>query len=207
MSLPPPTTSADLAAASAAFARLRDTTPLGARITEALWSRAVELASTHGVGRVARTLRLDYARLKRRLHGESAVLAPAPPALEAIRALLAEHPELSRRAFSQRLCAHWDWRQPTRALRDGVCRSLLLALHRGGHLTLAAGAPAAPEQRHRAASPGAAGARYGPAGVPLAGAATRGAGGDAPHPPRRALRPLDPRSGSWTGAKAVTCGR
>ena len=56
--------------------------------------------------------------------------------LEAIRALLAEHPELSRRAFSQRLCAHWDWRQPNGALRDGVCRSLLLALHRGGHLTL-----------------------------------------------------------------------
>ena len=56
--------------------------------------------------------------------------------LETIRALLAEHPELSRRAFSQRLCAHWDWRQPNGALRDGVCRSLLLALHRGGHLTL-----------------------------------------------------------------------
>ena len=56
--------------------------------------------------------------------------------LEAIRALLAAHPELSRRAFSQRLCAHWDWRQPNGALRDGVCRSLLLALHRGGHLTL-----------------------------------------------------------------------
>jgi hypothetical protein len=56
--------------------------------------------------------------------------------LEAIRTLLAAHPELSRRAFSQRLCAHWDWRQPNGALRDGVCRSLLLALHRGGHLTL-----------------------------------------------------------------------
>jgi len=56
--------------------------------------------------------------------------------LETIRALLAAHPELSRRAFSQRLCAHWDWRQPNGALRDGVCRSLLLALHRGGHLTL-----------------------------------------------------------------------
>ena len=80
MSLPPPTTSADLAATAAAFARWRDATPLGARIPEGLWSRAVELASTHGVGRVARTLRLDYARLKRRVHGESEVLAPAPPA-------------------------------------------------------------------------------------------------------------------------------
>lgn len=56
--------------------------------------------------------------------------------LESIRALLAAHPELSRRAFSQRLCVHWDWRQPNGALRDGVCRSLLLALHRDGHLTL-----------------------------------------------------------------------
>jgi len=56
--------------------------------------------------------------------------------LEAIRTLLAAHPELSRRAFSQRLCAHWDWRQPNGALRDGVCRSLLLALHRAGHITL-----------------------------------------------------------------------
>ena len=56
--------------------------------------------------------------------------------LEAIRALLAAHPELSRRAFSQRLCEHWDWRQPSGALRDMVCRSLLLALQRAGHITL-----------------------------------------------------------------------
>lgn len=80
MSLPPPTTSADLVATAAAFARWRDATPLGARIPEGLWSRAVELASTHGVGRVARTLRLDYSRLKRRMRGESAVPAPAPAA-------------------------------------------------------------------------------------------------------------------------------
>jgi hypothetical protein len=75
-----PTAAGDLTATAAAFARWRDTTPVGARIPEALWARAVELASTHGVGRVARTLRLDYARLKRRMRGESAVPAPAPPA-------------------------------------------------------------------------------------------------------------------------------
>ena len=80
MSLPPPTTSADLAATAAAFARWRDTTPLGARIPEALWSRAVELAGTHGVGRVATTLRLDYTRLKRRLTGQSEAAAPPSPA-------------------------------------------------------------------------------------------------------------------------------
>lgn len=80
MSLPPPTTSADLAATAAAFARWRDTTPVGARIPEALWSRAVELAGSHGVGRVARTLRLDYSRLKRRVRGEPAVPPPESPA-------------------------------------------------------------------------------------------------------------------------------
>jgi len=56
--------------------------------------------------------------------------------VEAIRALLAEHPELSRRAFSQRLCERWDWRQPSGALRDMMARSLLLALHRAGHIAL-----------------------------------------------------------------------
>ena len=74
-----PTAAADLTATAAAFARWRDTTPLGARIPEALWSRAIELARTHGVGRVATLLRLDYTRLKRRLAAESEA-AVAPPA-------------------------------------------------------------------------------------------------------------------------------
>ncbi len=62
--------------------------------------------------------------------------------LETIRALLKAHPEASRRAFSQRLCEHWDWRQPNGALRDMVCRSLLLVLHRAEHIRL-------PAVRHR----------------------------------------------------------
>ena len=56
--------------------------------------------------------------------------------LNDIRALQGAHPDLSRRAFSQRLCAHWDWRQPNGALRDMLARSLLLVLHRAGHIVL-----------------------------------------------------------------------
>ena len=80
MSLSHPPATTDLAATAAAFARWRDTTPLGARIPEALWSRAVDLARTHGVGRVATLLRLDYVRLKRRLAAQSEAAAPQPPA-------------------------------------------------------------------------------------------------------------------------------
>ena len=79
MSLPHPTAAADLTAAATAFARWRDTTPLGARIPEALWSRAVELARAHGVARVATVLRLDYTRLKRRVTAESSAAVPSPP--------------------------------------------------------------------------------------------------------------------------------
>ena len=75
-----PTAAADLAATATAFARWRDTTPVGARIPEALWSRAVELARVHGVARVATTLRLDYTRLKRRVTAQSEGVAPPPPA-------------------------------------------------------------------------------------------------------------------------------
>ena len=46
---------ADLAQVGVAFERWRGSTSVGARIPEALWSRAVELTSIHGVGRVART--------------------------------------------------------------------------------------------------------------------------------------------------------
>ena len=68
-------TAADLAQTAAAFAHWRNTTVVGARIPEELWSRAVELAVRHGVSKVAATLRLDYTRLKRRLN---ALAAPPP---------------------------------------------------------------------------------------------------------------------------------
>jgi hypothetical protein len=68
---------ADLAQTAAAFAHWRNTTPVGARIPEELWARAVDLAARQGVSKVAATLRLDYARLKRRLTALTA--APMPP--------------------------------------------------------------------------------------------------------------------------------
>ncbi len=53
-----------------------------------------------------------------------------------IQTLIDAHPEASRRALSSMLCERWDWRQPNGQLRDMVCRSLMLALHRGGHIAL-----------------------------------------------------------------------
>jgi hypothetical protein len=53
-----------------------------------------------------------------------------------VRALLAAHPQMSRRALSQQLCASWGWVQPNGSPRDMVCRGLLLELHRAGHITL-----------------------------------------------------------------------
>jgi len=53
-----------------------------------------------------------------------------------IAALIAAHPTASRRELSKRLCEHWDWRQANGTLRDMLARSLMLALHRAGHITL-----------------------------------------------------------------------
>ena len=44
--------------------------------------------------------------------------------------LIARHPDASRRALSKLLCEAWDWRQANGELRDMVCRSLMLELHR-----------------------------------------------------------------------------
>ena len=55
-----------------------------------------------------------------------------------IRELIASHPDASRYKLSKELCEAWDWRQPNGALRDMVCRSLMLALHRAGHIELPA---------------------------------------------------------------------
>jgi hypothetical protein len=53
-----------------------------------------------------------------------------------IRGLLAGPAGASRRRLSLDLCAAWDWVQPNGEPRDAVCRGLLLALARAGHLEL-----------------------------------------------------------------------
>jgi hypothetical protein len=55
-----------------------------------------------------------------------------------IRELVAAHPAQSRRALSETLCNAWDWRQSNGAPRAMVCRGLMLALERAGHIELPA---------------------------------------------------------------------
>jgi hypothetical protein len=53
-----------------------------------------------------------------------------------LRQFIAEHSHLSRRRLSAKVCEAWDWRQANGALRDMVCRGLLLMLHRAGEIEL-----------------------------------------------------------------------
>lgn len=55
-----------------------------------------------------------------------------------IRELIAAHPRASRRKLSQKLCEAWQWKQANGALRDMICRGLLLMLDRAGQIELPA---------------------------------------------------------------------
>ncbi len=55
-----------------------------------------------------------------------------------LREFIHTHSHLSRWKLSRQLCEAWQWKQPNGALRDQVCRSLLLALHRCGEIELPA---------------------------------------------------------------------
>ena len=55
-----------------------------------------------------------------------------------LRQFIAEHPGMSRRKLSARVCEAWQWKQANGALRDMVCRGLLLMLHRAGEIELPA---------------------------------------------------------------------
>ena len=58
------------------------------------------------------------------------------PDIAFIRELIAEHPRASRRQLSTKLCQAWNWVQANGALRDMVCRGLMLELHRAGLIEL-----------------------------------------------------------------------
>jgi hypothetical protein len=53
-----------------------------------------------------------------------------------LRQYIAGHPELSRWKLSRQLCEAWQWKQANGALRDMVCRGLLLTLDRAGEIQL-----------------------------------------------------------------------
>jgi Domain of unknown function (DUF4338) len=53
-----------------------------------------------------------------------------------LRQFIADHPELSRCALSRKLCELWQWKQANGALRDMVCRGLLLLLDRASEIEL-----------------------------------------------------------------------
>ena len=55
-----------------------------------------------------------------------------------INQLIGENPSDSRWALSKKLCRAWNWVQPNGALKDMVCRGLMLELHRAGHIRLPA---------------------------------------------------------------------
>ena len=86
-----------------------------------------------------------------------------------VRALLAAHPQASRRALSAELSRAWGWVQPNGQPRDMLCRSLMLALARAGHVEL-------PPVRRRPPNPLARRAR--PAPVEIDRTPVRGSLGD-----------------------------
>jgi len=53
-----------------------------------------------------------------------------------LRDIIARNPGLSRRGLSVKVCEAWNWVQPNGKPRDMVCRGLMLALHRAGHIQL-----------------------------------------------------------------------
>jgi hypothetical protein len=56
--------------------------------------------------------------------------------LESLREIIARHPQACRAELSRLVCTAWGWTQPNGRLRDMVCRSLMLGLHRAGLITL-----------------------------------------------------------------------
>lgn len=66
---------ADLSRTAERLERWRQGRKRGDRIPATLWGEAVELAGRYGVNRTARTLRLDYYQLKKRLKEKTSAQA------------------------------------------------------------------------------------------------------------------------------------
>ena len=66
--------------------------------------------------------------------------------VEFVRQLITSNPKASRRGLSFLLCKEWNWTQENGAPKDAVCRGLMLALMRAGHIEL-------PVARWRGAGP------------------------------------------------------
>jgi len=73
--------------------------------------------------------------------------------IASIRQLIAQNPRASRRQLSVLVCQAWGWRQANGAWRDMVCRGLMLALDRAGHIELPARKFAPPNPLARRARP------------------------------------------------------
>jgi Domain of unknown function (DUF4338) len=56
--------------------------------------------------------------------------------VEFIKGFIAQNSTLSRRGLSTELCRIWNWVQANGRLRSMVCRGMMLALHRAGHIEL-----------------------------------------------------------------------
>lgn len=72
-------------------------------------------------------MKLDLVYRGRHLNSEDIVL---------IKKVIANNPGKSRRFISEELCRQWNWRQQNGALKDMICRGLLLRLEREGLITL-----------------------------------------------------------------------
>ena len=59
-----------------------------------------------------------------------------PDDIHFIQQLIDANPQASRRRLSAKLCEAWQWKQANGALRDMVCRGLLLMLDRAGQIQL-----------------------------------------------------------------------
>jgi Domain of unknown function (DUF4338) len=59
-----------------------------------------------------------------------------PSDIDFIQQLIEAHAGASRRKLSAKLCEAWQWKQANGALRDMVCRGLLLMLDRAGQIQL-----------------------------------------------------------------------